>query len=190
MARFGKFVEDVSGTEIVEAALVLPLVFLLMLAIFWFGRAFNISSTLARAVKEGVLVATHNTCSTCGNAAASNQAIADTVQNILSVDHLDPASLQAYAPPYICTPATAPVCTTTVTPSAGPAFNLQICTNVPLTCGTGVVAGCGSSTPPTCGTSPILGTRVSAAYLFNFRLGLSNLPAPKIPASAQSQVEY
>src|SRR5437588_507823 len=59
MARFGKFVEDVSGTEIVEAALVLPLVFLLMLAIFWFGRAFNISSTLTRAVKEGAITSTH-----------------------------------------------------------------------------------------------------------------------------------
>ena len=189
MARFGKFVEDVSGTEIVEAALVLPLVFLLMLAIFWFGRAFNISSTLTRAVKEGAITATHNTCSTCGNAAATNQAVADTVQNELAADHLDPASLQSYTPPFICTMTPAPVCTSTVTASTGPAFNLQICTNVPLTCGTGAAPGCGTATPPACGTSPILGTRVSARYLFNFRLGLSNLPAPSLPASAQSQAE-
>ncbi len=34
------------GAEIAEAALVLPLVFMLLLGIVWFGRAFNIYSTI------------------------------------------------------------------------------------------------------------------------------------------------
>jgi len=44
---------DDAGQEIVEAAFVLPILFLILLAIFWFGRAFNINSTLDRAERRG-----------------------------------------------------------------------------------------------------------------------------------------
>jgi Flp pilus assembly protein TadG len=59
---------DDAGQEIVEAAFVLPILFLIMLAIFWFARAFNISSTLDRAAREGVKAASRRSCATCGNA--------------------------------------------------------------------------------------------------------------------------
>ena len=42
---------DSCGTEIAETAVVLPLVFMLLLGIMWFGRAFNIYSTLNRAAR-------------------------------------------------------------------------------------------------------------------------------------------
>jgi len=48
---------DCRGTEIAEAALVLPLVFMLLLGIIWFGRAFDIYSTLSHAAREGARVA-------------------------------------------------------------------------------------------------------------------------------------
>ena len=46
------YIERDSGQEIAEAALVLPILFLILLAIFWFGRAFNIASTIERAAKR------------------------------------------------------------------------------------------------------------------------------------------
>ena len=48
------YIKRDSGQEIAEAALVVPILFLILLAIFWFGRAFNIASTIERAAKHGI----------------------------------------------------------------------------------------------------------------------------------------
>ena len=45
------------GAEIAEAAMVLPLVFMLLLGIVWFGRAFNIYSTITQAAQQGAIAA-------------------------------------------------------------------------------------------------------------------------------------
>jgi TadE-like protein len=192
MSNFPKLTEE-AGTEIVEAALVLPIVFLLMFAIFWFGRAFNISSTLARAAKEGALAASLSSCATCGNAAASYQAIADAVERALAADKLRPANVQFYTPPDICTASPAPACNSSaVTASDGSNLNIKICTGVPLTCGAGV-AGCGGASPPACGSDSVPGTRVSMAYSFDWvhfsydsTGNISKLPTVTLPASAQT----
>ena len=189
MNRFKKIAIDTVGTEIAEAAFVLPLVFLFLLAILWFGRAFNIYSTVARAAKEGVMTASQASCASCGNTFSSNQAIADAVEKVVKSDHLRLSDLRTYSPPFSCQPTTAPTCVTTVTASAGQSFNLQVCKGAPITCGAGAPSGCGSSTPPACGSDPLLGTRVSVGYSFNFTLGLSGLPAVTIPAAAQTGTE-
>ena len=41
MLRLKKIATGTTGSEIAEAALVLPIFFLIMLGIYWFGRAFN-----------------------------------------------------------------------------------------------------------------------------------------------------
>lgn len=197
MNYFRKLTGEDRGTEIVEVALVLPLVFLIMFAIFWFGRAFNISSTLARAAKEGALAASLSSCVTCGNTAASNQKIADAVENVLVADKLNDANLQFYSPPDICTMTPAPVCTTTATTASdGNSLNIKICTGVPLTCGTGVGSGCGSGSPPSCGSHPVTGTRVSMSYSFDWAHfsydstgNISKLPTITLPASSQTIAE-
>jgi Flp pilus assembly protein TadG len=188
---------DESGTEIAEAALVLPIVFLVMFAIFWFGRAFNVSSTLARAAKEGALAASLSSCVTCGNTPNSNQKIADAVESVLAADKLNAAGLQSYTPPFICTPTVNPSCTTSATASNATVLTMQICTGVPLTCGTGGPSGCGSNSPPACGTNPVYGTRVSLAYAFDWAHfsydastnRLSKLPTLTLSASAQTVPE-
>jgi Flp pilus assembly protein TadG len=193
-----RFVTNIVGTEgqeIAEAALVLPVVFLILVAIFWFGRAFNISGTLERAAKEGALTASQASCATCGNTFSTSANVADAVQRVLAASSIDVASLQPYAPPFVCTPTTAPTCTTTATSSGGQTFNLQICTGAPLSCGTGAAAGCGTATPPACGTSPVYGTRVAIAYRYDLlRLSysaghLSSSPAVTLPAVAQTVPE-
>ncbi len=39
--------------EIAEAAIVLPLMFTMLLGIYWFGRAYNVYSTITHAAREG-----------------------------------------------------------------------------------------------------------------------------------------
>src|SRR5207248_11774911 len=84
------------GQEILEAAIVLPILFLIFLAIFWFGRAFNISSTLDRAAREGVKAAGRATCATCGNAFQSSSQVVSQVTAVLNADNLRIAAVQSY----------------------------------------------------------------------------------------------
>src|SRR5579864_2255337 len=156
---------DDAGQDIVEAAIVLPILFLMLLAIFWFGRAFNISSTLDRAANEGVKIASRSSCATCGNAFQTDSQVVAQIAAVLSADHLQIGSVQSYAPAFACTITPAPSCTT--------AQNVQICRSVPLTCGS---AACQTPTPTACGINPELGVRVSFAYQTPSPLRIANLP--------------
>ena len=87
--RFWKHTaRDTSGAEIAEAAIVLPLVFMLLLGIYWFGRAYNIYATITHAAREGARAATAPACALCGNAALTPDQVAARVSGC-------PASLQA-----------------------------------------------------------------------------------------------
>ena len=44
---------EIRGAEIAEAAAVLPLMFMMLLGIFWFGQAFSIYGAITRAAQEG-----------------------------------------------------------------------------------------------------------------------------------------
>jgi Flp pilus assembly protein TadG len=48
-----QFAGDHAGEEIAEAALVLPLLFIILIAVFWFGQAFRIYTTLTQAARQG-----------------------------------------------------------------------------------------------------------------------------------------
>jgi hypothetical protein len=65
---------ETSGAEIAEAAAVLPVMFMIMVGIFWFGQAFSIYGTITRAAQEGARAAAAPYCTTCaaGNSAATN----------------------------------------------------------------------------------------------------------------------
>src|SRR4051794_39812652 len=76
------------GQEIAEAAIVLPVLFLILLGIFWFGRAFNISSTLDRAAREGVKAAGRPSCATCGNTVPLSSQVVNQVADVLNASNL------------------------------------------------------------------------------------------------------
>ena len=84
---------ETAGAEIAEAAVVLPLLLLLLFGILWFARAFNIYTTINRAARQGALVAATNNCGTCGNDNCPDQVYIQTnvVNPILTASHLDPA---------------------------------------------------------------------------------------------------
>ena len=57
LKRIATRLRSADGAEIAEAAMVLPLVFMLLLGIVWFGRAFNIYSTIQQAAQQGAITA-------------------------------------------------------------------------------------------------------------------------------------
>src|SRR5438045_3302176 len=61
-------VRDTRGAEIAEAAAVLPVMFMILLGIFWFGQAFSLYGTLTRAAQEGARAAVAPVCATCSAA--------------------------------------------------------------------------------------------------------------------------
>ena len=60
------FVKDTRGAEIAEAAAVLPLMFMILLGIFWFGQAFSMYGAITRAAQEGARAGAAPPCTTCG----------------------------------------------------------------------------------------------------------------------------
>jgi Flp pilus assembly protein TadG len=92
-----RFLQETSGAEIAEAAVVLPLLFMLLFGIMWFARAFNIYTTVNRAAREGAMAAAANNCTTCGNNRQTAVNIQNNVVNpILTAAHLDPGQVQNF----------------------------------------------------------------------------------------------
>ena len=54
--------KDQSGAELVEAAFVIPILLMLLLGIFSFGRAYNVYQTITRAAREGAREAVLTPC--------------------------------------------------------------------------------------------------------------------------------
>ncbi|MFZ0477530.1 MAG: TadE/TadG family type IV pilus assembly protein [Terriglobales bacterium] len=159
------------AAEIAEAALVLPLVFLFLLGIIWFGRAFNIYSTIQQAAQQGALAAARPTCATCGNTVNSAAAVSTVVENVMKASNLSPSQIIAKTPssPTFCaSPYPAGSCTT-----AGD--NVTVCSNVLLN-------------PPASTTQPqVCGSLVTFQYPFTFNLPLLSLQVSTVTLSAQAQ---
>ena len=81
---------ETGGAEIAEAAAVLPLMFMILLGIFWFGQAFSIYGAITRAAQEGARAGAAPYCTTCNspNSAAKNAVNAAT--NAMIASKLDP----------------------------------------------------------------------------------------------------
>jgi Flp pilus assembly protein TadG len=82
------------GEEIAEAAMVLPLLFLILMAVFWFGQAFRIYTTLTQAARQGARAAVAPLCATCptGTSTSTQNAIS-AVSNALTVSNLNTSQL-------------------------------------------------------------------------------------------------
>jgi Flp pilus assembly protein TadG len=84
---------ETGGNEVAEAALVLPIVFMVLMGIFWFGQAFSIYGTLTQAARVGARAAAAPECTTCaaGNLPGQNAYIA--IQATFAAGHLDATKL-------------------------------------------------------------------------------------------------
>ncbi|HUJ94964.1 MAG TPA: TadE family protein [Terriglobales bacterium] len=99
---------DESGAEMAELAFVLPLLFMLLFGIMWFGRAFQIYSTVNQAARAAAEAAAVPSCAggSCGSPntfyaqPCSGSACAlktNVVDPILQAAHLDPTQVQNFS---------------------------------------------------------------------------------------------
>lgn len=163
------------GPEIAEAALVLPLVFMLLLGIVWFGRAFNIYSTVQQAAQQGAITAARSTCGTCGdpsNALPNASTVDSAVVAVLSAARPDTGQIKQWeannpTPGVQSCPAPAPPASCTLT-----GHKIWVCSSVLLNSAT---------QPLQCGAM------VSVQYPFQSFLPGTSLNMQQIILSAQAQ---
>jgi len=168
VSRLKKIVTGTRGSEIAEAALVIPIFFMIMLGIYWFGRAFNTYATINHAAREGALVATMSNCASCGNTATTPATVANAVTAALQAAGLNPNKIQTYAPATVFCPG-APPCNSANN-------NITVCSNVQLTA-------------PASPGSPVCGVTVSFQYPYNFSLPIPVLPYGSNPFNLQLKAD-
>jgi len=172
-----RLVAETRGAEIAEAAAVLPLMFMMLLGIFWFGQAFSIYGAITRAAQEGARAGAAPNCATCTvtNSSATNSA--NAVQAALLASKLDPT--QAQAP----TPTTFPPCPGQIVLVACAATSNPVMTNAKVCVHPAVLlTKVGSNAPGVCGTS------VTFQYPFQFWLPFTSLNKQRIWLTASARV--
>src|SRR5713101_8278924 len=91
LRRSGRLVREDRGVELVEAALVFPLLLALIIGGFWLGRAYNIYESMTRAAREGARFALAPSCATCvpSNAFPSDSEVTTVINGALSAASID-----------------------------------------------------------------------------------------------------
>jgi len=166
---------DTGGAEIAETAAVLPVLFTVLLAIFYFGRAYNIYGTINQAAMQGARAAVAPPCATCpGPPLTAAQIAANFVTPTLQASHLNPAQLQWPSPqPAACACGSVGACGTPVSCDAG---EPSVCVQQNIILNT------------TAGAHQECGTRVSFQYPYNFNLPF-NAFSLRMKAAAQMRTE-
>jgi hypothetical protein len=177
--RLGK---ETDASEIAEAAAVMPLMFMILLGIFWFGQAFSIYGAITRAAEVGARTGAAPYCSSCNSATNSlaqfSTNAANAVQTSLQASHLNPSLTQQ--------PATQPVFNSCISSITGPATcnsaSSNICVQVPVqltsTGGSQYIQG----------AAGVCGMSVSFQYPYQFWLPFTSLNKQQIWLQAQANV--
>ncbi|HXX01131.1 MAG TPA: TadE/TadG family type IV pilus assembly protein [Candidatus Acidoferrales bacterium] len=170
--NFRKLLRETGGAEIAEAAAVLPVMFMIVLGIFWFGQAFRIYGTITRAAQDGARAAAAPYCMTCTSANTPAVNASNAVQAGLQAAHLDPSQitpLSKWTPPTVvdCVTGSAVACT-----DKG---GVCVQTNVLLVDST--------SAEPVCGVS------VSFEYPYQFWLPFTTLNQQQLQLQAIARVK-
>ena len=173
MVRINKL-RGVDGSEIVETAFVLPVLFMLLLGIVWFARAFQTYSAITQAAEKGAMTAGRPVCASCGGGGwnstsfPDNATVETAVFDVMDAARIDRAQTIFYIPgalQYCVPPVPAGGCDTTTS-------NISICRSVVLNPG---------------GSVPQCGTIVSFQYQFRLNLPFTSLDLQNINLKAQAQ---
>ena len=143
---------------------------MMLLGIYWFGRAFNIYATINHATQQGVRAGVAQTCATCGNTSVLSSQTPTIITNLMQASHVDPTQIQSYAP-------TLPACAggSTCT-SGGSSNNINMCTNVQI-------SPAASPGPPVCGVA------VTFQYPYQFWLPFTSLNNQQIMLKVDVQMK-
>ena len=85
-----RLASETRGQELMEFALVMPAVMMLLMGIFYLGRAISVYETLGRAAREGARAVLATSCATCGNV-VNYSAATVPINNALLAASLDPS---------------------------------------------------------------------------------------------------
>jgi Flp pilus assembly protein TadG len=181
---------DTQGTEIAETAVVLPLVLIMLIAVFWFGQAFRIYGTLTHAAREGARAAITPVCAICAATTPNqnDQNATTAVTNAMTAAHLNTAQLVPTAnwtrpQLYVCGTSPNPQNVQDCDPIVN-GINVCVQTNVQLSSPSGGAGSCGTS--------------VSLRYQYGYRFNLPCWPQPctsldlsnlNLPGQAQMRLE-
>jgi Flp pilus assembly protein TadG len=160
------------ASEIAEAALVLPLAFLILLGIYWFGRAFNTYATINHAAREGARAAIVNTAATLGNNGPGGAAVASVITKDMQASSVDPTKIQLYSPTYI-------FCSGQALTNCNSYSKITVCTAVQL------------QNPPANSTglgAQACGVGISFQYPYQFWLPFTSLNNQQITLTANVQM--
>lgn len=179
MSQLKKNLLGSRGSEIAEAALVMPLMFTILLGIYWAGRAYNVYATLNYAARDAARTGVAPTCATCAQQSAANVATAMTtqVQLDLQAAQIDFTQLRQLSP----TPPPPSAAFTTCSPGG----TLTSCTSGAN--GVCIYQGVfidNTSDPDlqSCGVS------VSFYYPYNMALPFTSLNMTQVNISAEAQM--
>jgi Flp pilus assembly protein TadG len=163
---------DASGAEIAEAALVLPIFFMILLGIYWFGMAFNTYATINRAAMAGARVAVANSCASCTNSPPSTATVANAVTSVMQASNVNTSSttIIPYTPSSTACPNTTIACS-----NSG---NINVCSNVQV-----------QSATPAGGGNAACGVSVSFQYPYQFFLPFTSLNMQQITLTASAQMK-
>jgi Flp pilus assembly protein TadG len=185
----GRLARETRGAEIAEAAAVLPVMFMILVGIFWFGQAFSIYGTITRAAQEGARAAVAPLCTTCSGTNDPSTNAHNAVQAALQAAHLDPSKMQQLvtAPP-LCP------CGSSVTACSGGGV-VQCDSSQTTMCVQGIQHPSGNplqenmvQLAPTGSGPGVCGVSVSFRYPFRFWLPFTSLNKQQIWLQAQAQV--
>jgi hypothetical protein len=180
------------GAEIAETAMILPLLFVFIMAVFWFGQAFRIYGTITQAARQGARAAVAPACATC---AASNDPSANAwaaVQSTMQAAHLDPTLLKQPTPlPPLC-PCSSSASSTSCTGGGAVSCDsgeTNICVQgVSRTEGNPPTESNVELSAPAQGGAGECGISVSFQYPYSFWLPFSTLNKETIQLRAQAEM--
>lgn len=167
-----KLIVDTHGAEIAEAAAVLPLMFMFLLGIFWFGQAYSLYGTITRAAQDGARAGAAPYCTTCNTPNGPVINAGNAVKAALTVAHLDPNQVRL--------------------PASPPTFVNCLNGNPVASCNGATAYACVESEvqliPPDGIGTGVCGISVSLQYPFQFHLPFTGLDNRQILLSASASV--
>ncbi len=171
-----RLLHETRAAEIAEAAAVLPIMFMVLLGIFWFGQAFSLYGAITRAAQEGARAGAAPYCTTCSSAGQPRpaQVAANAVQNALQSSKLDPTQAQ-----WPTTPLTFNSCIVGQASAGcdGSASN-KVCVQTPVQLTSTVQSG----------AAGVCGISVTVQYPFSFHLPFITQPNQQILLQASARV--
>jgi Flp pilus assembly protein TadG len=170
MKGLARVLRTTEGAEIAEAAVVLPVAFLFIMGIVWFGRAFNIYSTIQQAAQQGAIAAARPTCATCPSSFGGGGAVDTAVAAVMSASNIDPTQIIAGSPVAPCT--------------SSPAYKITVCAQVQLNSSSPTTTPCAPGPSP----ADFCGMLVTFQYPFTFNVPFA-APTINLTAQAQSRME-